>query len=124
MTVVLVFAGEYDLSCREQLRAELGSVAAKPAVVLDFADVTFIDSTVLTELYRFQQSRQAAELLPVAIVIRSGSAVERLLDIVDARRIFPIFESVCDALPPEAKPDIRQAFRLGEEEQTELPDVS
>jgi STAS domain len=41
----VVFAGEYDLAVKEQLREELDRLVDEPAVVLDFSDVSYIDST-------------------------------------------------------------------------------
>lgn len=57
--VVMIFGGEYDLACKEHLRADLERLANVQDVVLDFTDVTYIDSTVVVELIRINQIRSS-----------------------------------------------------------------
>src|SRR5687768_1460313 len=49
---LLVLEGELDLAAAPALRAGIDGAASGRALVLDFADVTFIDSAVLKELLR------------------------------------------------------------------------
>jgi anti-anti-sigma factor len=107
----VVFAGEYDLRCKEELRAELERLNSEPSVTLDFTEVTFIDSTCTREIVRLGTSRQSAVLPPAAIVVKPGSAIRRLFDIVGLAQMFRVAESIDDVLPRNgATASVRYAF--------------
>jgi anti-anti-sigma factor len=86
-TVVMVFNGEYDLTSKSQLREAFSFVADVERAVLDFNDVTYLDSTALSELTLLHKSRSAAGLDPVTIVTSNGNIL-RLFEIVDMRQFF------------------------------------
>jgi anti-anti-sigma regulatory factor len=72
--VVMVFGGEYDLACKEHLRSDLARIADSPDVVLEFTDVTYIDSTVIIELLRLHRSRATKGYSPLTIVLQTLSS--------------------------------------------------
>ena len=86
-TVVMVFNGEYDLTSKDQLREAFSLLADSERAVLDFNDVTYLDSTALSELTLLHKSRSAAGLDPATIVTSNGNIL-RLFEIVDMRQFF------------------------------------
>lgn len=56
---VLIFYGEYDLGCKAHLRSVLDRLTDVEHAVLDFTDVTYMDSTVVVELLRMHQISNA-----------------------------------------------------------------
>ena len=69
--VVMIFSDEYDIGCKERLREGLARLAVVPNVVLDFTDVTYIDSTVLSELIRMHKVRAAKGYEREVIVVQT-----------------------------------------------------
>ncbi|HEY6487322.1 MAG TPA: STAS domain-containing protein [Candidatus Cybelea sp.] len=86
-TVVMIFNGEYDLTSKNQLREAFSLVADVERAVLDFNDVTYLDSTALGELTLLHKSRSAAGLAPATIVTSNGNIL-RLFEIVGMRQFF------------------------------------
>ena len=95
---VVVFAGEYSVSVKSRLRSEMSRISTKPEVVLDFTEVTFIDSICVTELLRMQKRRSAAEYPRASIVINTPS-LKRLFTVLNLDRVFNVVETLDDALP-------------------------
>ena len=90
--VVLVVAGELDpLSGPDLTRAmEAALASSRTAVVLDLADVGFIDSSGLRTL--LEAHTRAQELGSDLILRRPSPAARRLLDITDLTSVFSILE--------------------------------
>ena len=86
-TVVMVFNGEYDLTSKHQLREAFSFLADAERAVLDFNEVTYLDSTALSELTLLHKSRKAAGLDAATIVTSNGNIL-RLFEIVDMRQFF------------------------------------
>lgn len=95
--VVMVFTGEYDLTCREQLRGTLDSLFEASSVVLDLSAATYIDSTVINELVRLHNARSARGLDRVACVVQNGNLL-RLFDILRLGDIFHVVETLDEAV--------------------------
>ena len=57
--VIVVFAGEYDLACQKELRREFDRLHEQPNVVLDFSNVTYLDSTCIAELPTTKHEKSA-----------------------------------------------------------------
>jgi anti-anti-sigma factor len=76
-----VMAGEIDMSTTEHLGRSLSSALdqRRPAVVVDLADVTFIDSTGIAELVR-ARNRALADNTSLT-VINCQSIVRRVLEV-------------------------------------------
>ena len=86
-TVVMIFNGEYDLTSKHQLREAFSFLADAERAILDFNEVTYLDSTALSELTLLHKSRSAAGLDAATIVTSNGNIL-RLFEIVDMRQFF------------------------------------
>lgn len=83
----LALAGEMDIACLDTLRAAVGQalVDGAPAVTLDLARVSFIDTAAVSELLRSQLLAASGQQV---IRIRNASVeVELVLEILDLRHI-------------------------------------
>lgn len=76
-TVVLVLAGELDMAAVEAFRARLDARAER--LVLDFSDVTFMDSSMLKELLRARAD--VATRGGEVVVVAPQRSVQRLLEV-------------------------------------------
>ncbi len=107
-TVVVVFAGEYDVASKERLRAELERLVSVQDLILDFRDVTYIDSIAVTELVRMHKLR-AENLFERETIVTSGF-VRRLFDLLELKKVFRLVDTVDEALVgPRA--NVRYAFK-------------
>ncbi len=79
--VVLTLTGEFDLATAPALREELAvaRTAGTRGVVLDMAEVTFVDSSALRELLRADAALRADGVSFVLAALRP--AVDRLLEV-------------------------------------------
>jgi anti-anti-sigma factor len=95
MAVILVFAGEYDLACQKELRRELQRVYAEPNVVLDFSEVTYIDSSCITELLLLNRARRESGFERESILLPNGSgATRRVFEVAGLTKVFNVIESL------------------------------
>jgi anti-anti-sigma factor len=111
-TVVVVFSGEYDLEFKEQFRAELTQLAGVPNVILDCSDVTYLDSTILTELIRLHRLRAENRYERETIVL-SRKHLVKLFDLLDLKKVFRLVDRVDDAFGDDGereRAEIRHAF--------------
>lgn len=108
-TAVVVFAGEYDLACKEQLRAELDRLVPVPNLVLDFSEVTYVDSTVLTELIRLHKLRAENHSGSETVVAHAGN-LQKLLRIVGLDKAFRLVGALDEALDKGAQVEVQYAF--------------
>jgi anti-anti-sigma factor len=109
-TVVMIFTGEYDLTSKERLRETLEELCAVPSVILNFSDVTYVDSTVITELIRMHNLRAERGFASEAIVLQNRN-VRQVLDLLQMQQIFRFFEALDDAVGPTDWPlTVRYAF--------------
>ena len=91
--------GEHDLSTAAELRTELATIFAQgTTVVVDLTETTFIDSAVLSELISAQHHVEDLEGKRLAIVAPAGGFPARVIDLVDAARLFAMFGRRADAL--------------------------
>jgi anti-anti-sigma factor len=88
---IVVFAGEYDVGSKASLRSLLDSIAEVPDLVLDFRDVTFIDSTCVTELLRMHTIR-ITNSLPRETILMGKAPIRRLFEVLDLYRVFNVIE--------------------------------
>ena len=96
MRTRVVFTGEYDLALKQQLRDELDSLVDEPAVVLDFSDVSYIDSTCVAELMRNRDLRVTRGLRSPTILIKADNRIRRIFEILGLLSAFDFVEE----LPP------------------------
>jgi anti-anti-sigma regulatory factor len=92
---MVVFAGEYDVGNKTSLRTLLDRISEIPDLVLDFREVTFIDSTCVTELLRMHTLR-ITNSLPRETIILGKTPIRRLFEVLDLYRVFNVVEDVGD----------------------------
>jgi anti-sigma B factor antagonist len=94
----LSVGGEVDLSNAAQLTDAIGGASddGTPKVVLDLADVTFMDSTGLGALVT--SLRKIKEKQGTLVLAAIPQQVERLLDITGLSEAFVTSETVDDAV--------------------------
>lgn len=85
------------MAARDELRAGFLPLAGSRIVVLDVTGVSYADSTALSEMIRFRKALLAAGGSEVRFV-GPGSSFERILQLTDLTKVFPVFASVDDAL--------------------------
>ena len=97
-TLLLRLVGELDLAASDGFRARVEAAVAAGArnVVLDMADASFIDSSMLKELLRANSSTQDAGGRLVLTEVQP--AVERLLDLTRVRGMLSFAASRDEAL--------------------------
>jgi anti-anti-sigma factor len=82
--VVTTFAGELDLTAAANVREVLAGVT--PPATIDFSDVRYIDSSILTELLRF-----ARRIAPhQATLVGLQPQVRRILTLVMFDKMFTL----------------------------------
>ncbi|HEY1975533.1 MAG TPA: STAS domain-containing protein [Candidatus Baltobacteraceae bacterium] len=93
MAHFVVFAGEYDLARKAQLRKDLSRLGSAQELVLDVSEVTFIDSTFISELMSLEKARRRKGFPRITVVAPPKSLVRKLfrvtgivaqLNVVDA----------------------------------------
>src|SRR4051794_11201413 len=96
--VVLVLGGELDLAVSADLRALVDQAAAdRPGLlVLDVAEVAFMDSSVLREFLRAH--REMAQAGGRLVVAGAQATVRRLLELTGTSEIFTLADSRAAAL--------------------------
>lgn len=99
-TVVMVFSGEYDLASRQQVRRAFDSLASVSRAILDFTAVTYIDSTVLSELVRLNALRLEGGLEAVTLAT-ANSNIRRVLSLVQLTDVLHVVDSLDDAVTGE-----------------------
>jgi anti-anti-sigma factor len=88
---MVVFGGEYDVGSKASLRKLLDRIAEIPDLVLDFREVTFIDSTCVTELLRMHTLR-ITNSLPRETIVLGKTPIRRLFEVLDLYRVFNVVE--------------------------------
>lgn len=104
----MVFAGEYDVASKEQLRSDLDRLAAVQHLVLDFSEVTYVDSTVVLELLRLHLRRSQAQGGSETLVVGAGN-VQKVLHTFGLQKVFHVVSSVGEVLDGDAIADTRYA---------------
>ncbi len=98
-TYVLAVSGELDLAAASSLEEELGQAleSGSEVIVVDLADLDFIDSTGLSVLVRAHQRAQETGLQ--LGLVNPGAQVERLLSLTGLTQRLTLDQSVSDQLP-------------------------
>jgi anti-anti-sigma factor len=109
---ILVFSGEYDFGCKAEFAHELEAVATEDHVVLDFREVTYLDSSCLTELVRLQSNRRSMQLEPFTIIANADSCVTRIFEITELTSLFHIAEDLSAEAAQAAHNNVRRAFSV------------
>jgi len=95
--VVMIFSGEHDLACKEHLRSDLARLSEVTDAVLDFTDVTYVDSTILVELIRLHSRRSSAGRSPITIVVQQ-THLKKLFALLSLESIFRFADSLDEAI--------------------------
>ena len=118
--VLAVFAGEYNVGLKARLQRELGRLASKPSLVLDFSEVTYMDSTCIAELMRMEQRRGAAGFEATRIVMHAPVLL-RIFTVLTLDRVFrvvPTMEAALDGY--DGTVQVEYAF-CGDDETARTP---
>ncbi len=104
---ILAIEGEIDLSCSPELREILQCyVKAKcPALILDFKEVGYVDSSALATLIEYVRDAQAFDGRMVIVQMRER--VRTIFDIVRLGEFLPSYPTIAEAraallVPPSA----------------------
>lgn len=93
---VIRLSGELELSRREEIRAALRVEGSESGILVDLFEVTYSDSSALSELLRFRNDAEEHHI-PVAIVIGSKQFA-RLIQYAGLSYAFKIFDDRAQAL--------------------------
>ena len=93
---VIRLAGELDIGRRDEIAKTLVVNGSELGILVDFAEVTYADSTTLTLLLRFRAEAEQHKI-PIAIVIGSRQFA-RLIQYAGLGEAFAIFDSRAAAL--------------------------
>jgi anti-sigma B factor antagonist len=104
---ILAIEGEIDLSSSPELRAILrGYAKAKcPALILDFKEVCYLDSSALATLIEYVRDAQAFG--GRLVIVQLSERVQTIFDMVRLGEFLPIHLTIADAkaallVPPTA----------------------
>lgn len=87
--VVALFAGEFDIARKDELRIELEQLASVPSVVLDFTDVTYIDSTCIGEVIRLHNLRAENQFERETVIVNNEN-LRRIFQLLELNKLFHI----------------------------------
>lgn len=114
MAHVVVFSGEYDLANKEGLQRELRRLESSDDLVLDLTEVTYIDSTFISELIILEKVRRARSFGCVTIVSPAKSIVRRVFEVAGIASLVGIVESY-DAGPPNTSASVVEYAITGDD---------
>ena len=99
--IVALSKPEYDVSSCDELAKELEPAHAQPNVIVDMTEVRYLDSTCLSKLARMRTERQKRDYPPARLVVPAPQ-VRRLFEIVGFDKVWPLYDSLEEALgqPP------------------------
>lgn len=101
---IIAIEGEVDLACSPELRDILHAhaEAKRPALLLDFEGVGYVDSSGLATLVEYVKLAQefGGKFALAAVTER----VRTILDLVRLSEVFPIFRTVAEAKVALAAP--------------------
>jgi anti-anti-sigma factor len=93
---VVVFSGELDIASKEALREQLDRFSVIEHLCLDFAEVAYMDSTVIGEMIRLHKSRVERGLPNEVVVIGQNQPIRRLFRILHLESVFQVRDAVPD----------------------------
>ncbi len=93
---VVQLSGELDIDRRDAVAAALSAAVPPRPALVDLTDVTYADSTIISELLRFR-ARAEHGGQRIAILV-GGSRVARVLEYAGLKDVFAIFEDRGSAL--------------------------
>lgn len=107
---LMVFSGEYDVTCKRQWSAELEGLCREPDVIIDFSDVSYLDATCVTEMLRMH-GRRHDKGFDRETVILGQPLVRKLFDLLKMEDVVRVVECLDDATGPRRfAPKVSYAF--------------
>jgi anti-anti-sigma factor len=86
---VIRMSGELDIVRKQECRETLQLRGNESAILLDFSDVPYADSSALAEVFRFYTEAERAQI-PLAVLIIS-SQFARIVEYAGLASVIPIF---------------------------------
>lgn len=86
MALTLVFDGEYDLAGQRDFKKKLSSADSERDVIVDFSNVSYVDSSCIAELLLFSRGRRERGLPPETIYVTAGP-VAKVLQVAGVAKI-------------------------------------
>ncbi len=109
-TALMVFSGEYDVTCKRQWSEVLEGLCCEPNVIIDFSDVSYLDATCLTEMLKMH-ARRHDQGFDRETVVLGRPLVRRLFDLLKMQGVVRVVECLDDALQLQRlAPTVRHAF--------------
>lgn len=102
---VMIFNGEYDIAGAQRLRADLDRMRDIKRVVLDFTDVTFVDSKAIHELVNLHHYRAGRGFERETIVFQNPN-LRRLFGILKLEQVFRCVSSLSDVIRNDGTPSL------------------
>jgi anti-anti-sigma factor len=95
--VIIALQGEYDITRREGMLAELHAISTCDIAIIDMREVTHIDTTALTCFIQLRNRlRQSGPGIVRIVGLRRS--LYRLYEIANLHHIFELFETISDAM--------------------------
>jgi len=109
-SALMIFSGEYDVTCKRQWSEVLDGLCSEPNVIFDFSDVSYLDATCVTEMLRMH-ARRHDKGFDRETVILGRPSVRTLFDLLKMQGVVRVVECLDDAMQPQRlKPTVRYAF--------------
>lgn len=96
---MISLAGEWDIYRRDELQSHLEPAYREPEVVFDLTNAKYITSTLICALVLAHKHRER-QGFPHAVLAVKSAFVRRLLGATGLEGLFPIFDSVEEAVAP------------------------
>ncbi|HEY1976863.1 MAG TPA: STAS domain-containing protein [Candidatus Baltobacteraceae bacterium] len=86
MATTISFAGEYDLTDQREFKSKLAAAQAEHEVIVDFTNVSYVDSACIMELLLFSRTRRERGLPPETIFVTAGP-VAKVLEVSGVAKV-------------------------------------
>ena len=89
------FSGEIDFTCKQEFQEKLKALDVAETAIVDLTDVTYMDSTALSQLiWLYRRRVDAAKSAPRIVV---GPKVARIFRVSGLGEMLPLFETLTEA---------------------------
>jgi anti-anti-sigma factor len=102
--VITVEEPEWDIATCDRLAEVIAPALDHPSVIIDLSSVQYIDSTCLTKFAEMYADRVLVNGYPPCHLVINTYAVSRLFTIAKFDQIWPIHETLDEALTAVALP--------------------
>ena len=86
MALIVTFAGEYDLSRRDEVREILSQVDGTCPVILDVREVRYADSSFFHELSRLKATHPNCEI----VISGASASINKILTLLSFDALFTL----------------------------------